>query len=373
MNGFGSQTIGGNAGTDIWVTNLNTSGTGSFRAACEATIPRHVKFKVAGTVVDHNLLLIRNPFITIDGAAFGMGFQYVGMISFQTHDTITRQIGFKSWDSVDGYEAGNRGCIEYAGDNSFNHVFANNSCFWGVDENASVSGGAHDVTFYKNIVAEGLRSPKKPDGTWLHPDQHPHSKGIMVNHSSGGNVSIIGNLLHSNDDRNPQCMKGNVEVVGNIFINWGFGGRYGNGAHVHFDHNAWLAGPNTPSNRQAIIIDQADSDTFAWLSHNIGPGRETDSGDQWLLAQAVPAANRASAPLFTQINIETRSMDLVMQDVFDHAGRFKRDSEELRICTEAEARLGSWKDQIAGWPGADIYPVYPVRTIIPVVPLPVQT
>ena len=46
--GFGSTTPGGRGGRVIEVTNLNESGPGSFRAACEATGPRVVVFRTGG-------------------------------------------------------------------------------------------------------------------------------------------------------------------------------------------------------------------------------------------------------------------------------------------------------------------------------------
>ena len=48
--GFGANTPGVRGGKVIFVTNLDDSGPGSFRAACEADGPRLVLFRVAGTI-----------------------------------------------------------------------------------------------------------------------------------------------------------------------------------------------------------------------------------------------------------------------------------------------------------------------------------
>ena len=61
--GYGSLTCGGRGGKVIAVTNLNDSGPGSLRAACEAKGPRIVVFKVSGTI-DADVK-ISNDFITI--------------------------------------------------------------------------------------------------------------------------------------------------------------------------------------------------------------------------------------------------------------------------------------------------------------------
>ena len=65
--GYGAMTRGGRGGKVIAVTNLNDSGPGSLRAACEAEGPRIVVFKVSGTITLEKALRISNPYITIAG------------------------------------------------------------------------------------------------------------------------------------------------------------------------------------------------------------------------------------------------------------------------------------------------------------------
>ena len=61
--GYGAMTRGGRGGKVIAVTNLNDSGPGSLRAACEAKGGRIVVFKMSGTI-DADVK-IANDFITI--------------------------------------------------------------------------------------------------------------------------------------------------------------------------------------------------------------------------------------------------------------------------------------------------------------------
>ena len=65
--GFGKFTIGGRGGRVIEVVNLNDSGDGSFRAACEAEGPRTVIFRISGTITLEKSLSIKNPYLTIAG------------------------------------------------------------------------------------------------------------------------------------------------------------------------------------------------------------------------------------------------------------------------------------------------------------------
>src|SRR4051794_20969554 len=65
--GFGAATPGGRGGRVIAVTNLNDSGPGSLREACDASGPRIVVFRVAGIIDLQTPIAIREPFITVAG------------------------------------------------------------------------------------------------------------------------------------------------------------------------------------------------------------------------------------------------------------------------------------------------------------------
>ncbi len=67
-SGGGALSVGGRGGKVLEVTNLNNSGPGSFRAACEAEGPRIVVFRVGGTiVVKEEPIVIHSPYIAIAG------------------------------------------------------------------------------------------------------------------------------------------------------------------------------------------------------------------------------------------------------------------------------------------------------------------
>ncbi len=66
--GFGRHTQGGRGGQVYEVTNLNDSGPGSFREACEASGPRTVVFRVGGRIdITGPTIKITHPYITIAG------------------------------------------------------------------------------------------------------------------------------------------------------------------------------------------------------------------------------------------------------------------------------------------------------------------
>src|SRR5262245_36969468 len=65
--GYGRFAVGGRGGSIIRVTNLNSSGPGSLREACETNGPRIVIFDVAGIIDVGTPITITDPYITIAG------------------------------------------------------------------------------------------------------------------------------------------------------------------------------------------------------------------------------------------------------------------------------------------------------------------
>ncbi|MDP6504558.1 MAG: hypothetical protein QF886_13120, partial [Planctomycetota bacterium] len=63
--GFGATVKGGRGGPVVWVTNLDSHGPGSLRAAVDTKGPRTIKFKVGGTIeLWRDTLDIGGPFET---------------------------------------------------------------------------------------------------------------------------------------------------------------------------------------------------------------------------------------------------------------------------------------------------------------------
>ena len=93
--GWASQTPGGRGGQIIRVTNLNSEGPGSLRAAIEADGPRIVVFEVGGVIdLEKNTLRLRNPFITIAGqTAPSPGITLIrGGMDITAHDVIVQHL-----------------------------------------------------------------------------------------------------------------------------------------------------------------------------------------------------------------------------------------------------------------------------------------
>jgi len=167
--GAGKWTIGGRAGRVIAVTNLNDAGTGSLRSAIDATGPRTIVFRTAGTIWLKSLLVVRNPYLTISGhTAPGDGITIAGHeFRIQASEVIVRYLRFRLGDlrraDLDAVS------IMRGKNIILDHVSAS----WGIDEVLSVTPDARDVTVQWSLIAESLYRS-------VHSSGEPHGKGSLL-------------------------------------------------------------------------------------------------------------------------------------------------------------------------------------------------
>jgi len=150
--GYGKYTVGGRGGKVIEVTNLNDGGTGSFRAACEASGPRTVVFRVSGTITGK--FSIKNDSITIAGqTAPGDGICIKGNLSTGADNIIIRYIRVR-FDPAMGENDGIGG--RYHKNIIFDHVSAS----WSTDETMTLYHN-ENTTVQWCIIAQAC--PKTTD------------------------------------------------------------------------------------------------------------------------------------------------------------------------------------------------------------------
>lgn len=242
--GGGMYSFGGRGGKVYVVTNLNDSGPGSFREACEAGGPRVVVFNVAGIIKLKDRIRIRAPYITIAGnTAPGDGVCIAGnTVELETHDVVIRHMRFRrgeTWvgernDSIGGNPIGNV---------MIDHVSAS----WGLDENMSMyrhmyrapDGGKElklptvNITIQNSIFSEGLNI-------------YHHAFGSTI---GGVNCVFARNLWACNTGRNPSMgMGGDFNMVNNVIYNWRHRTTDGGdqSSRVNSIGNYFKPGPATP-------------------------------------------------------------------------------------------------------------------------------
>ncbi|RKD19650.1 polysaccharide lyase [Pelobium manganitolerans] len=287
--GGGAFTAGGRGGKVYVVTNLNDSGPGSFRWACEQGGARVVVFNVAGIIQLKTPVIIRAPYITIAGqSAPGDGVCVAGeSVWINTHDVVIRYMRFRRGatdvtrrdDAIGGNPVGNI---------MIDHVSAS----WGLDENMSIYRHVYDkkdgskpqklptvnVTIQNSIFSEAL-------------DTYNHAFGSTI---GGLNSTFMRNLWANNIARNPSVgMYGDFGFVNNTIFNWWNRSADGgdNDSFYSFINNYYKPGPITPAGQPIsyrILKPESGRDkrfvnTFgkAYVTGNIVEGNDKVSKNNW--------------------------------------------------------------------------------------------
>jgi len=351
--GFGAATRGGAGGAALAVTTLADSGPGSFRAAAVAAGPRTIRFEVAGLITLAAPLVIRQPFVTIDGStAPGGGVCIRGdEVSIRTHDVIVRHLRFRPGD-IAGREVDALNVMDDSHHVLIDHVSAS----WAVDENLSASGGIHDVTIQWSIIAEGLNRSVHSKGA--------HGYGSLVR--AVGGVTLHHNLWAHNDSRNPRLgdNDGNgpfpvFDVRNNVIYDFGAiaSGMTGDRLSANYVNNYIRPGPSSRGARGVIVLTDTAQASF-YVEGNVIDGRDgtTDRAlfDRTEL-EGRPLVTLVDRP-FPAPPVPTTAAAVALKEVLAGAGatRPRRDEVDTRLVREVEQRAGriidSQKD-VGGWAG----------------------
>ena len=353
--GYGTNSKGGRGGKIIRVTNLNDSGSGSLRAALEASGRRIVVFEVGGAIHLKSMLKIRNPYVTVAGqTAPGQGIMLRDSgVSISTNDVLIQHLAIRPgdegpgpFDTLDGVQI-----LKPA----YNVVIDHCSISWAIDENADTWTDVHDVTFSNNIISEGLRNSLHGDGK--------HSKGYLAGRRNK-NIAFIGNLQAHNDTRNPMVYgKTNILLVNNVFYNAGaysfssIGDGWGDGPPMAaVVGNVYKAGPNTTAGYAIKIESNAPSGTKVYESSNYFKGGKIRGGKTGYYVSSSPMS-------LSGITVKTGESE-IMKRVLANAGArpAKRDAVDNRLANPSTGEVvtgkGSFVDSVnrsgkrasGGWP-----------------------
>jgi len=356
--GYGKYTVGGRGGKVIEVTNLNSSGAGSFAAAIGASGPRTVVFKVAGTITGN--FNITNGNITIAGqTAPGDGICIKGNLSTSASNIIIRYIRVRYDPSMGANDA-------LGGRYEENIIFDHISASWSSDE---------VLTFYHNenttvqwcIIAQAC-----PKGTT---DEHRFG-GIWGNNYGTWHH----NLIAHNASRNPRWASGcgYNDYRNNVIYNWEYASCYGAEAHQKGDRrkppiehstinmiaNYYKPGPATESKVRSRITAPSSRDEDAdagkwWVSDNFVEGNPKVTANNLLGVTKTSSAYRLDEP-WPAMAIAQQTAEEAYRDVLEYAGcslptRDKVDADIIDDVIRGTAKYGNngiidSPSDVGGWP-----------------------
>jgi hypothetical protein len=281
--GYGRLSKGGRGGKVIAVTNLEDEGSGSLRAAIEATGPRTIVFNIGGTIRLKKKLVIKkdNGQLTVAGqTAPGKGIMvrdYAFGLS-GAEDVIMRfirtRVGTSSGLTMDGMgmSHGANNCI-------YDHC----SISWTMDEGFS-SRGAKNITLQRTLISEALNVA----GHKKYAEGKGHGFAASINGEIG---SFHHNLLANNIGRNwsmagsiskskPPITVGDLDIRNNVVYNWGGRTTDGEIHQVNFVNNYYKPGPASKKFK-AIYVEfyetLDDKSVKYYISGNVMPGYFTAS------------------------------------------------------------------------------------------------
>lgn len=335
----------GSPPTFYWVTNTNDSGAGSFRAAVEASGPRIVEFKTGGTINLSSTIRIDSPYLTIAGqTAPGDGICIAGYpIEITTHNVIIRGIRYRLGA---GAGSGVNGIALLGGSSEvYNIIIDHSSISWATDENLSTYRNVHDITISWNIISEGINN-------------NLHGMGFLIGHAAGNpgygtDISVHHNLFAHNRERQPLFQTDcEVEIINNLIYNYqnrAIHAEDDSGETLYADivGNYVKSGLST-GGKKALWCNTNAGELY--LEGNIGPGRLTDTGDEWDFtddSNCVEADNKSLVSVVRSttypITVESPTGAYTSVLASDGAGAIvpERDDVDARIVADVDAGTGT--------------------------------
>ncbi|WP_179347754.1 T9SS type A sorting domain-containing protein [Winogradskyella pacifica] len=380
--GYGKYTVGGRGGTIYEVTNLNDSGSGSFREACEASGARTVIFKVGGRINLINTIRITNPNITIAGqTAPGDGI----MISKEGSDkpalevdaseVIIRHIRFRRSTS---YAGGNNSDNVWVA-SGHNIIFDHCSFAWSSDGNLDFADYTDSNYDAENPVPPPAKIIYNITVQYcLFTNSYGGSNKTMLVSRGPSEISFFRNAWLSTATRNPAVSTpvneaprwdSYFEHINNFHYDYTNGPSFNNndmssdagifyvnviGNRAKENNNGSGVPPtveNGYSDRRWLRAATMGNDMGIFVENNITPYRPNDTYDEWEIGQN--SGGQADRDILIPENLRSYSvintpivMDNVVlwepNDVWDnlrtHVGASlpARDSEDARAVNDVD-------------------------------------
>ncbi len=336
--GYGAYSKGGRGGRLIVVDNLHDSGPGSLRAALEAKGPRRVQFRVGGDIVLESKVVIRNPYITVDGSlspAPGVTLRRHGL-QVQTHDVILRQFRIRigdhdvrTNDPNIRYGSGDGEYALYFSEGSSNSIADHLSLSWSTNKILSTTKFADRITIQWCMLTEALNL-----------NQHGYASI-----AGGDRVTWHHNLFAHNFGRNPR-FQGSVDADfrNNVVYDWGKSSAYGEFDRLNYVGNYLKPGPSTIQ-KPLLLMNGTEvvGPSSLYLAGNVLEGDAKATNNNWrgtgfYYDQSVIAASHP----FPAPSLSTTSASQAYIDVLNDAGATlpQRDAVDERVVRNVRTGTG---------------------------------
>ncbi|MDE5570174.1 MAG: carbohydrate-binding protein [Ruminococcus sp.] len=244
--GGGKYATGGRGGEVYHVTNLNDSGTGSFRDAVSKS-GRIVVFDVSGTIeLKSNILCQSNVTIAGQTAPGGSGITLKNYKMGMSGDNIIcRYISSRPGS----YAATSSGNDAWGGANGSNSIIDHCSMGWTTDEQWGLYSNNMNYTVQYSVLG--------PADSWGGHKKGLHGFGMMM---GKGNLTFDHNLIIHNVSRN---FRGKVEgtntadFTNNVIYDWGYQTAYGTIGHLNYVNNTLKMGNSTTGGKHYVNVDSS--------------------------------------------------------------------------------------------------------------------
>jgi len=338
--GFAKYTSGGRGGAVYKVTNLNDSGPGSFREACNASGARTIVFEVSGNINLNSDIIVTNDNLTIAGQTAPGDGVCIKNSSFviQASNIMVRHLRFRLGDNgykdaignVIGSDSEDKDVVRILGKPGGTNdvIFDHCSMSWSIDEIVEIYGstnaadGVNDITFQYCIFSEALYDSHHSSGN--------NSEGFKMSENTD-NVTLYKNLFSSNWEHSIRSEGGcSFEMINNIVYNMRYTSAIATANKFALINNYYKKGdPFILAEYMADYYTQGGysaSQTKAYTS-----GNTSDYSGLSELDGAFLPFEQSSPPLDSGITPETVTNSI--NDILDNSGAILpiRDAVDNRI------------------------------------------
>lgn len=381
-DGYGKYTTGGRGGRIIYVTNLNDSGEGSFRAAAEAEGKRIIVFRVSGVIYLTKGVHIKGDCTVAGETAPGDGITLAnGTLQIKGDNVILRYITVRpgdqageEWDGIDIK------CVH-------NVIVDHCSTSAGVDENLSVASGTSEK-FCNNVTVQWCNINQSI--TMSPNNGKRHGMGSIVTSGLDGKISYHHNYLSSNSSRNPMLrsssnetydnLGANIEMANNVIYNWqgdcasktspcDDNGLYRSIVKLNMLNNYYKQGPDSTDD---IMLSESCLGCTLYASGNMMNGKLIENNLDYIQLEEDVMPNPDKNPYYVMqgmywkeenyflserfadsVLTHLQSAEKAMEDIMLYSGNSRsRDTFDTAFAEEFENNEGHLINQIfeaSGW------------------------